>query len=77
MTTGLLNRNSFNRFCTESEKNGGCGGFCAVFMDINGLHQVNNEYGHEAGDRLLKTTADMAMLLNKDRYYKGKNIEHR
>ena len=25
----------------------------------------------------LVNEADMAMLLNKDRYYKGKNIEHR
>ena len=29
-----------------------------VFVDVNGLHQINNEQGHDAGDRMLQTIAN-------------------
>lgn len=28
-----------------------------VYIDVNGLHELNNSQGHEAGDRMLKTVA--------------------
>ena len=31
---------------------------CCVYVDVNGLHQLNNSKGHEAGDEMLKFTAD-------------------
>ena len=58
MSTGLLNRNSFNRFCAGAESSTGTDTVCAVFMDVNGLHRIYNERGHEAGDLMLKTIAD-------------------
>ena len=29
-----------------------------VFIDVNGLHRINNELGHEEGDRMLRTIAN-------------------
>ena len=32
---------------------------CAVlFIDVDGFDQINNTYGHEIGDRLIKTVAE-------------------
>ncbi|NCB92322.1 MAG: GGDEF domain-containing protein [Clostridia bacterium] len=58
--TGLKNRNAYETFMSTHQghlmKNVAC-----IYVDLNGLHQVNNEHGHESGDRLLCTVAD-AML---------------
>lgn len=57
--TGLLNRNSFNQKLDmlqnpdESIKSLAC-----VYIDANGLHEVNNHLGHKEGDRMLKVIAD-------------------
>jgi len=32
--------------------------YTIVFIDLNDLKKTNDSYGHEAGDRLLKVTAD-------------------
>lgn len=54
--TQIRNRNAF-----EFEKDSipdlckttlGC-----VYIDVNGLHEINNEKGHEAGDKMLKSIA--------------------
>lgn len=56
--TGLLNRNSFNQKLDilknpdESIKSLAC-----VYIDANGLHEVNNHLGHKEGDRMLKVIA--------------------
>ncbi len=50
--TGLLNRNCFQR--ALKEKKGVCG---CVYMDANGLHDINNEKGHAAGDAMLSAVA--------------------
>lgn len=55
-TTGLLNRNAYNTYIVEYEEGQhdciGC-----VYIDVNGLHEYNNTYGHQAGDKMLKTVA--------------------
>ncbi len=55
--TGLLNRGSYNRRISELGKyplkKFGC-----IYIDVNGLHYVNNMYGHERGDRMLRFIAD-------------------
>ena len=28
-----------------------------VYIDVNGLHELNNTYGHEEGDKMLRTVA--------------------
>lgn len=55
--TGLLNRNSFSaaleRLSSNKPKSFGC-----VYIDVNGLHEINNCLGHQAGDDMLKAVAD-------------------
>lgn len=55
--TGLLNRNSFSaaleRLLSNKPKSFGC-----VYIDVNGLHEINNCLGHQAGDDMLKAVAD-------------------
>ena len=50
--TGLKNRNCFeikrDEYINLFNKNLYC-----VYIDINGLHQLNNEKGHDAGDEML------------------------
>ena len=53
--TGCLNRNWFEMF---AEKQSGYVTVC----DVNGLKFANDNYGHEAGDKLIKDTAET--LLN-------------
>ncbi len=53
--TGLLNRAKYNEIAEElgeSDKN-----FGLVNIDLNGLKQVNDQYGHLIGDNLLKEFA--------------------
>lgn len=54
--TKTRNRNAFEveqdsilSFCKHS--------LACVYMDVNGLHEVNNEKGHEYGDKMLKYIA--------------------
>ncbi len=51
--TGLLNRNSYQKALSEQKDIYGC-----VYLDANGLHELNNQYGHAAGDLMLKSVAD-------------------
>ena len=56
------------KMCRMSEELDGMG--CSIAYGIS--------RGSDTKDfNQLVNEADMAMLLNKDRYYKGKNIEHR
>lgn len=66
--TGVQNRNEMNDYIkrmNDREKNrelnhiteGGRMG--VIFADLNGLKAVNDEYGHEEGDKLLKQAAEV------------------
>lgn len=57
LLTGLKNRNSFERNIKEYP-NGCKKNIVCVYADVNGLHEVNNTKGHEAGDRMLRFVAD-------------------
>lgn len=54
--TGLHNR---NRYEMDLSKIPECfeDSLACIFVDVNGLHEWNNDKGHEAGDRMLKTVA--------------------
>ena len=56
LNTGLENRNAYidllNSFKPVSGQKLAC-----VYVDVNGLHEMNNRYGHEAGDIMLNTVA--------------------
>mgnify|MGYP004561201187 FL=1 len=51
----VYNRNAYDEILNENNMHRMCG---VAFVDANGLGVVNNMYGHESGDNLLKTVAD-------------------
>jgi GGDEF domain-containing protein len=53
--TGLYNRNRFNLDIAGGQYNGSRAG--AVYLDINNLKEANDQYHHEMGDKLIRTTA--------------------
>ncbi|RRO19334.1 sensor domain-containing diguanylate cyclase [Saccharopolyspora rhizosphaerae] len=57
--TGLANRALLiERFQQELAELGGGSGVLAVFLiDLDGLKEINDHYGHEAGDQLLQAAA--------------------
>jgi diguanylate cyclase (GGDEF)-like protein len=59
--TGLYNRRGFNLMAEQSHKDARRAGTDQIvsFIDADGLKQVNDEYGHHAGDELLKCLADV------------------
>ena len=56
-TTGLQNRNAYERFLVSIQSRSFESLSC-VFVDVNGLHELNNKYGHKVGDQMLKIVAD-------------------
>src|SRR4029450_10358100 len=53
--TGLANRRAWEERLLEMEVP------CAVvLLDIDGLKQANDTYGHEFGDRLIREVADVS-----------------
>ena len=59
--TGLSNRRGFELLGAQVLRSGArLGTMTAVlFLDVDGLKQVNDERGHDAGDQLLMKTADL------------------
>lgn len=54
--TGLMNRNSYHaalEMLTADSRPWIC-----IYLDVNGLHELNNHLGHQAGDKMLKAVAD-------------------
>lgn len=54
--TGLQNRNRYEKMCRilrNKEKEITC-----IYIDANGLHDINNTKGHLAGDQMLRFIAD-------------------
>lgn len=56
MLTGLLNRNYYQQKL-EGYKEIGKRSIACIYCDANGLHELNNSKGHEAGDKMLIFTA--------------------
>ncbi len=50
--TGLLNRNGFQDDIANLDE-AALNTFACVYMDANGLHDINNRLGHAAGDEML------------------------
>ncbi|NLD20383.1 MAG: EAL domain-containing protein [Clostridiales bacterium] len=57
--TGLLNRNTFIEEVSEAVRNYPENSFLISCMDIDSFNILNDRYGHEEGDRLLKFVADI------------------
>ena len=56
--TGLYNRRYFEQEIGPLLE-GDQGGFCLVMADVNGLKLINDAFGHEEGDSLLKTFTEV------------------
>ena len=58
MLTGVMNRNEMNNYVDKlSDDTSGNKSVGVIFADLNGLKRVNDDYGHSAGDTLLKDAA--------------------
>lgn len=55
--TGLRNRNCYQSALSLYESSSDASLAC-IYVDADGLHDMNNNYGHAAGDELLKCVAD-------------------
>lgn len=57
LLTDLMNRNMYEvrmpEYVNDCKNTVTC-----MFADVNGLHDINNEQGHEAGDKMLKYVAN-------------------
>lgn len=58
--TGLYNRNYFNSILEEwKDKARPEKPFSVIFGDINGLKRINDTYGHQAGDMMIKSSGNL------------------
>lgn len=57
--TGVLNRRGFERDASKrlSESSDSATG-ALLYIDLNGFKQINDRFGHEIGDQLLRTAAE-------------------
>lgn len=66
LLTGIRNRNYYqheiNNLLQAAQES-----VTYVFCDVNGLHETNNKFGHEAGDRMLIALAsELAKSFGQD-----------
>ncbi len=67
--TGLQNRNRYESFCKKIADR--AEGMCCIYLDANGLHEINNTKGHLAGDRMLRFIADaLKVAFGEDAVYR-------
>ena len=69
--TGVLNRNSYHERIDAISKDKTP--TTCIYIDVNGLHEINNHVGHHAGDVLLKKVAEAVLksFSEKDIYRIG------
>ena len=68
--TGMKNRNSYE-LKLQNDSFPDAGSLFCVFVDVNGLHELNNTQGHAAGDRMLQYVAtSMQAFFGKDDTYR-------
>ena len=55
--TGLMNRVAYEKLLHGGERHTSVPAVC-IYIDANGLHEINNKHGHGAGDKLLQSVAE-------------------
>ena len=65
--TGLLNKRYFDRVLTVLEQH--CQPFALFYMDLDRFKPVNDTYGHDVGDELLKGVAQRLQGCIRSRDY--------
>lgn len=60
--TGLKNRNAYQKDLISHESKH-WNSFCCIYIDVNGLHDMNNNFGHASGDKMLSCVGDMVREL--------------
>ena len=56
--TGLCNRNCYE-WKLDTYPSAFRNSICCIYIDVNGLHEMNNTAGHKAGDEMLRCIADI------------------
>ncbi|MBQ7486327.1 MAG: GGDEF domain-containing protein [Clostridia bacterium] len=60
LLTGAKNRNCFEKNAGRYQDTCKENLYC-VYVDVNGLHELNNTFGHDAGDAMLQTVASVVI----------------
>ncbi len=56
--TFLYNRHKYNEDLEELSRQKACKELTCLYVDVNGLHEMNNHLGHQKGDDMLCSVAD-------------------
>ncbi|MEO1244155.1 MAG: sensor domain-containing diguanylate cyclase [Pseudomonadota bacterium] len=68
--TGLPNRIFIQRYYDQLQRDGGT--LCAIIIDLDRFKRINDTYGHDAGDRVLKAAATVFRDVLRDRDVVGR-----
>ena len=68
LLTGTKNRTMYEKDTEEIQKKKVSIGI--IFIDINGLKQANDEFGHEYGDDLIKNVSKLLLSVFEDNVYR-------
>lgn len=63
--TGVYNRNSYEEKLDKIRQDDNSENIFVIFFDIDGLRDINNQYGHSAGDEAIKTVAKCIIVALK------------
>jgi two-component system cell cycle response regulator len=65
--TGMFNRRAFFQKCADACGRAGAGqGLAAIMFDLDKFKHVNDVYGHDVGDRVIKFVAERVMAESGD-----------
>jgi diguanylate cyclase (GGDEF)-like protein/excisionase family DNA binding protein len=62
--TGLLNHATFQEFLVQRVRE--ASPFSLIMLDLDDFRTINNQFGHQAGDRLLRAIADSLLHAGRD-----------